>query len=232
MRYSIKTKPWIITISVGIIVFVYFLLIWLLLGEINLLDKMYLVPNGGQLWHGIITNDNIPNLINKYGMYANLTGIEDWIGKDTSITSNTTIFNNFLLIYLFAGILLSIIYPLIFKLLRIGNHDIIPFSLTGSVICFIFIITGLIPMWNTSDFWRELVRILISCVCGLIVFFISNPIVNHFFVTSDNGQMIANELKSEKKQADKYNNDLRIMIDNYHKDNDKDYVDLDDVDKK
>lgn len=238
MRYSQKTRPWIITVSVGVLVLLYFLIIWLLVGEINLCDKFYIVPVNGELWHGKISNDNIDWLWNSFSKWINVTK-QDLIdyAKDhpddvASLHASVAVFNPIVLVYIFGGIGIAIIYPFIFKWLKIGNYDILPFSITTAIVCLIFFVTALIPAWvNVNDFWRELLRLAISVFCGFICFFFINWIVNKIYITNNNAQLLANELKVEKKASDVYNNDLRKMVDDYRQ-QDHDYVDLDDLSKK
>ncbi len=234
-----RTKPWVTTVSIGVIVLLYFLIVWLLVGEIDLLNKDYIVPVNGTLWSGKVTNDNAQWLWDKYHNikswgFADFDSFKnECVGNKYKIIAFEQWFNPNVLIYVFIGIALSIIYPLFFKLFKWGNYDIIPLSLTTSIVCTVFFLTALIPYWGESnEFWRELLRMVIACACGLISFFITNSIVNKFFITTRNAQTLANELKSEKKAADVYNNDLNNLVDNYRKENDKEYIDLDDINKK
>lgn len=239
MNYSTRTKPWVTTISIGVIILLYFLIVWLLVGEIDLLNKDYVVSVNGTLWSGKVTESNAQWLWDKYhnikswGFVDFDTFKEQCVGNKYRIVAFDLWFDPIVLIYIFVGIGISIIYPLIFKLFKWGNYDMIPMSLTASIVCSVFFVSALIPYWGESnEFWREALRMLIACVSGLITFFITNAIVNKFFINTRNAQSLANELKSEKKANDVYNKDLSNLIDNYRKENDKEYIDLDDIDKK
>ncbi len=239
MSYSTRTKPWVTTLSIGVIVLLYFLIVWLLVGEIDLLNKDYIVPVNGTLWSGKVTQDNVQWLWDKYhsikswGFVDFETFKEECIGNKYKIVAYDQWFNPVILAYIFGGIILSIVYPLLFKAFKWGNIDMISLSLTTSVVCSVFFISALIPYWGeANEFWREALRLAIACVSGLILFFISNFIINKFFITTKNAQVLANELKLEKKASDFYNKDLSNLIDNYHKENDKEYIDLDDINKK
>ena len=244
MHYSRKTRPWVITVSILLIVLLYYLIIWLLIGEIDFLDKDYIVPANGILWSGSVTESNYVWVWEKYHTIKgwdqeNCSTPSDfwvwWQNQDMDklkIIALNSWFDPIILWYVFGGIILSLIYPFIFKLFRWGNFDMIPFTLTISIVCSIFFVTALIPYWGESnEFWREGLRMIIACICGLISFLIVNRIVNKFFITTKNAQILANELKSEKQAADVYNKELRKLIDNY-RENDKEYIDLDDINNK
>lgn len=244
MRLLNKTRPWVITLSVGVIVFLYFLISWLLVGELDLLNKDWIVGSNGILWDGKLTPSNIDWLWNKYEDVFNHYGntyqeLKEWAdkGMNLAVISPTMIFNPYILLILFGGLILAISYPFIFKLFKWGNYDIIPFSVTSALICFVFFISALIPHWGSTDdvkknlIWYDLVRLLLSAVVGLGSFFFINWIVNKFYITNENAQALANELKQNKKSADVYNNDLRDLVSIY-RENDKDYIELDDVTKK
>lgn len=230
MTIPVKTKPWIITVSVALIVLLYFVIIWLLVGEIDLMGNHYLIPIHQTVWSGELTNDNWLSLWNKYQWCLDCSQEEfkDFIGKTIVISTSHTYWNNMLLIYIFIGVAMSIVYPFFFRWFKIGNYDILPFSITTSLTCSIFILSALIPYWGSNnEFWREILRVGIFLVSAFIIFVFTNWLVNKFYITNETAHPLAYKLKEDKKSADYYNDDLKEMVKEYKKDHDKDYVDLD-----
>ena len=245
MAYSVKTKPWVITISVGVIVILFYLISWLLVGEIDLLGKHWIVGHNGILWDGKLTTNNIDWLWNKYQTALTYGGdtyndLVKWAaeGKSLTIISPNVVFNPYLLLIIFGGLILAIVYPLIFKLLKWGNYDILAFSITTAIVCITFFITALIPHWGaknnvkSNQVWYDLVRLLISALVGFGTFFFVNWTVNKFYITNDNALPLINELKASKQSADAYNKELKDLVDSYKESNDKEYIDLEDIKKK
>jgi hypothetical protein len=74
-----------------------------------------------------------------------LNEIEKNIGKNILIRNKLgNIFNPIILIYIFSGLFLSILLPIIFKKINIINYDTIPFTFSVSFSFSIYIFSGLI----------------------------------------------------------------------------------------
>jgi len=227
-----KTKTWWILVSVLVFVFVPFLILFLLCGEINLLDLNWIVAQNKSVWHGYVTDGNIEVLTRKYWMfydggwqplYQALLQAKN-AGQAISINSYKTFFNPVVLAPLFGLLAWSFAYPIIFNATKVSGLDILPFSFTGGFMCFTIIITGLIPVWsNVVVCW--IIRFIIAFVVGLSVFFATNAGTNKFLSTRNYGYDIVFGYKSLDKDTEKVKEELKTHIDIF-KNEDKTYIDL------
>ena len=151
--FQVRTKPWKITLLV-LFSFVVFLLIWLLLGDLNLLQQNYLIAVDAPVWKGTITSDNISSLADRYYSIAGYASASDFLpflnekmNKYCQILnkSGSSIFDPIILAWLFGGVGLTILLPIILRLCKQVNWDVLPFSMAMTFAGFVFIISGLIP---------------------------------------------------------------------------------------
>jgi len=230
-----KTKTWWTFVSVLVLVFIPFLVLWLLCGEINLLENNWLIARNASVWHGMVTVDKIPELVAKYGQFRpNLdTMLQDWLiqhpNQQASIDCAFTVFNPIMLAPLLGLLAWSVAYPIIFNGFKLSGLDVLPFSTGVGFICFITIISGLIPQWGQnllSIYW--IVRILISFVGGIIVFFISNRIINKWLSTRDYGFDLVFGFKEIDRQTANTKQQLKenVKIFKDNKEQDKSYVEV------
>ncbi len=204
MKHSVKTDQWKIVLFT-LIFFVGFLVIWILLGDLNMLHLEYVIPRNGVLWRGVITSENKLNLLVHYSKYGlTLNEIEKNIGKNILIRNKLgNIFNPIILIYIFSGLFLSILLPIIFKKINIINYDTIPFTFSVSFSFSIYIFSGLIGYWDKDMSWLYLLRLLILMISAFISFFLMNKLVTIIFLK--NGSIIGyvNELENEISLSNK-----------------------------
>ncbi|MBP5256979.1 MAG: hypothetical protein J6Y96_01340 [Mycoplasma sp.] len=223
--FSIKTKPWKITLLV-VLTIIIFLIILILIGELDLLDVDYIVAKNGVLWSGKVTYNNIDWLVSKYEKYG-VTTLELNKRLDTNIIIHNTLgafANPLLFIYLFSGLVLCILITFILRLFKLVWWDVLPFNLSTGVASFIFIISALIDYWNENESWWYLLRMFIFIISLVISFFVCNFIVKHLVKNSTYITQYINDLKSEKQAADKINKQSNQILDTYKKQKDKNAI--------
>ena len=174
---SHKTKTWWMFLSVLILVFVPFLIVWLLNGEFNLLNSDWLVAKNASVWHGVVTSDNINSLVDRYVKFWQnqdpidmLAKLRDVInGNPISINNNVqTFFDPVILAPILCLLGWSFLYPIIFNATKLSGLDVLPFSFGVGSFMTILILTGLMDHWSPSLmalYW--IVRILIAFEIGL-----------------------------------------------------------------
>ena len=143
--FQVRTKPWKITLLV-LFAFVLFLLIWLLIGDINLLQQSYIVPVDGVVWKGTLTESNIQTITQQYYVYANYPtaadfetflrtnehkGIIGWLNQSLQIrnATNHLFFDPIILAWMFGALAATILLPIILRLTKQVNWDVLPFTL-------------------------------------------------------------------------------------------------------
>lgn len=238
-NYSYRTRPYKTTIYV-VIALIVFLLIWLLIGDMNLLNVEYLIPENGIFWTGKVTDANIPSLIAHYGAYYEPgvleTILQNFKDKTVEIHNMTghCIFNINTVYWWLGGIGFCCLLPLIGKFCKFNNWDTYPFVLAMVMGGLIFNISGLIYYWSNSALWY-LLRIFIFIVSLVIFFIMFNWIFGIIFKKSNYQGQYINELMSSKKLEDKINKYGNDVVNAYLKDKkDKEitYVETDREDKK
>jgi len=230
-----KTKTWWIFVSVLVFVFITFLIVLLLCGEVNLLDLNWIIAKNKSVWHGYVTNENIDALVNKYWIFydggkdalrAALEGARA-SGNAISINSYKMFFNAWVLLPLFGLLVWSFVYPIIFNATKVSGLDVLPFSFTLGMIMFTIIITGLIPVWGHITLcW--IVRIVIASVIGLVTFFVTNHFVNKFLATRSYSYDLVLGYKSQEKETAGPKAELKTHLDEFKNEKGKDitYVDV------
>lgn len=228
-----KTKTWWMFLSVLILVFVPFLIVWLLCGEFNLIHHDWMIAKNASVWHGYVTDKNINDLINTYskfhdGLEADLNQFLN-SGKMGSIDSDTTFFNPVVLAPLLGLLVWSIVWPMIFNATKVSGLDVLPFSTAVGFFMFCLIISGLIPQWGQkllAVYW--LLRIFITAVVTFIIFLVSNYLTNKFLAA----RPYAADIYFGYKVVDKANatakQQLKDNLDTYkkQKDQDESYVEV------
>lgn len=233
-----KTKTWWMFLSVLVLVFIPFLIVWLLSGEFNLLDNDWLIAKGTSVWHGTVTNDNIDYLANKYYIYFSSNGVEalktellNWVGKSASIDTYKAFFEPIILVPLLGLLVWSFAWPIIFNATKVSGLDVLPFSFGIGTFMIVLIITGLMNQWGQdlmAVYW--LVRIVIAVACTLVIFFLSNYCVNKFLAS----RPYAMDIYFGYKKIDEANayakQQLKQNIDEFkkQKDSEESYVEIKD----
>lgn len=210
-----KTKPLWVFLSILVLIVIPFIIIWLLLGEFNLLNQNNVVAINQTLWQGKVTNENIQSLL-IYEPFVKIAEtktfkmmLNEWLNKNMQIIANYAHFNQMMLIPLFALITIGFVYPFILKLFHLFAYDILPFSITFSLGFGVLFVSGLWPHFLQSEmslvYW--LLRIIVFLVSMTIVFLISNFIINKILSYSTNSVAIAlnyfNQTKTNNKPSGK-----------------------------
>lgn len=236
IKFSYRTKPYKTTIYV-LISFVVFLLIWLLVGDMNLLNVEWLIPKNGLFWTGKVTDTNIDWLINHYKVFDPDISSELHIGTNVQLTNKTgnIIFNVNILFCWLGGLIFCGLLPLFGRLIKFNNWDVYPFVLSMSLSGIIFCITGLIDYWVKQAAWWYLLRLFIFVISLVIFFLFFNWIFGFIFKKAKYQGEYISELMITKKMEDKINKSGSEVIDTYLKDKKEKeitYVEVDDKDKK
>lgn len=229
-----KTKTWWIFLFVLLFIVIPFTIVWLLVGEFNVLKKNWLIAMNASVWHGIVQQDNIDFLANKYqifyqgGQETLKNQLINCIGKNISIDSAYCFFNNLLLLILGGLILLVIFLPILFNKLKINGIDVLPFSCLFGFLMTSIILTGLIPYWSRnmiSLYW--VVRILIALSIAIIIFLITNTITNKWIANSNYAMSFLFGYKKQYELNKITKQQLQKTISFYKKQNDdKSYIDI------
>ena len=232
-----KTKTWWIFLFVSLFVIIPFIIVWLLIGEFNLLEKNWFIAKNASVWHGIVKQENIDFLAKKYQIFY-LGGFEtlriqlaQYIDKSVNINSAFCFFNNLILLVFGGLIFTSIFFPILFNKLKINGIDVLPFSCSFAFLMTSIVLTGLIPNWNQNIialYW--IIRILISLVIATILFLITNSITNKCLIHSTNAISFLFGYKKQHELDQQTNQLLQKTIDIYKKqNNDKTYIDVESI---
>jgi len=216
-------------------VFITFLIVLLLCGEVNLLDLNWIIAKNKSVWHGLITDSNIDVISHKYGIFyeGGETELHNMLlkylntGNGVSINSYKMFFNPIVLAPLFGLLVWSFVYPIIFNATKVSGLDVLPFSFTLGMIMFTIIVTGLIPVWgHVTLCW--IVRIVIASVIGLLTFFVTNYFVNKFLATRSYSYDLVLGYKTQEKETAGTKAELKTHLDEFKNEKGKDitYVDL------
>ncbi|MDR1991773.1 MAG: hypothetical protein LBP70_03545 [Mycoplasmataceae bacterium] len=240
------TKPIVISLFC-LTVLITFLLIWLLLGDINILNQQWLIPYKGVMWSGKITENNYQSIFEIYQhdiQYWGLHPIGDapqWDIKDAHdfllyseddyFQSGMTILSSNLKltwqISLIIGVVLLafISLPLFFKIFGWMNIDVLTFVITIALGCIAFIYSGLIPhTFGTSWIW--IIRVVIMLAAAAITFLLVNKFINFLMLKSGIGDQSINELVNRERERIESSNTLKDLKEQYKKGDDLTYVDL------
>ncbi|XQP55096.1 MAG: hypothetical protein ACOQNV_03105 [Mycoplasmoidaceae bacterium] len=186
---SHKTKTWWMFLSVLVLVFVPFLIVWLLSGEFNLLNNDWLIAKNTSVWHGVIQANQIQHLVERYSKYTTWdlqSFLSSHVGESWSIDSSFTFFNPLILAPLLCLLAWSFAYPIIFNATKVSGIDVLPFSFGIGSFMIILILTGLMDQWGQNllpVYW--IVRTLIALVGMATVFILSNYFVNQYIANSN-----------------------------------------------
>lgn len=180
-------------LSVLILVFVPFLIVWLLNGEFNLLNSDWLIAKNASVWHGQVTPDKISDLAQRYYPYFSENGgvealraeLNRWVGQNASINAYRAFFNPVILAPLICLLAWSFLYPIIFNATKLSGLDVLPFSFGIGSFMTILILTGLMDQWGQNlmaVYW--IVRIIIALIGMVTVFIMSNYFINQYIANS------------------------------------------------
>lgn len=226
-----KTKTWWMFLSVLVLVFIPFLIVWLLCGEFNLLNCDWLIAKNASVWHGTITAEtDIANLVEKLIKFWNPTlgdmasKLRDAIGGNPiSIDSYRAFFDPVILAPLFGLLAWAITYPMLFNVTKVSGLDVLPFSVSVGAFMFILIITGLMDQWGQSMmavYW--LVRIFITAICTFIVFIVANFFTNKYLANRPYAADIYFGYKTIDKANALAKQQLKENVDTFKKQKDQD----------
>lgn len=232
-----KTKTWWMFLSVLVLVFVPFLIVWLLSGEFNLLNNDWLIAKGTSVWHGHVTDGNIEELAHRYAKFCEggesvlFVKLQEYLGsgKQGSIDAYKTFFEPIILAPLLGLLVWSFIYPIIFNATKISGLDVLPFSFGIGTFMIVLIISGLMNQWGQelmAVYW--LARIAIAAVCTFIVFLLTNLCVNKFLSTRSYAMDIYFGYKKLDEQNAMVKQQLKQNIDEFKKqrDSEESYVEI------
>ena len=233
--------------------FVLFLLIWILIGDINLLQQNYIIPIDGAVWKGTVTASNIPTLAEKYYALAGYTDASGLVAELTEELSKHTsgefygqilnktgscVFDPIILAWMFGALAATILLPVILRLTKQVNWDVLPFTLAMSFAGFIFIITGLIPQTvfqGDNIAWLWLIRLVILFATFAVFFFSINAIVVSIMARSKYASQYINQLHADKLADDIAKQQSKEVVDAYIKQRDDNaitYIDVEEEVKK
>lgn len=249
LKFEAKTRAWKITLCV-VIVFILFLVLWLLIGDVDLLDKDYIVPKNGILWSGTVTDANVNWLAERYWSFQKdttyeqfLAQLQDEMHKKISINAlNGIVFNPIIIYWMLGATALGAVLPVIGRLCKFNNWDQAPYVYAMIFACWIFIVpSALIPYFGYKSDWLPsmwwLVRILIMIVAAVAGFFVFNLIFKNVMAHSKYSSQYINELKSTKQSEDIARKDSQMVVDSYIEQRNKEDItyiekDLDEPKKK
>lgn len=234
---SHKTKTWWMFLSVLVLVFIPFLIVWLLSGEFNLLNNDWLIAKNTSVWHGVVEQSKIDYLANTYGKFY-FGGVEALklklteaatAGGQWSIDSSFTFFNPVILAPLLCLLAWSFAYPIIFNATKVSGIDVLPFSFGIGSFMTILILTGLMDQWGQNlmaVYW--IVRILIAIVGMATIFILSNYFVNQYIANSNYAADFYFGYKTIDKENALAKEELKENLDIFkkHKDEDESYVEV------
>lgn len=231
VQSSHKTKTWWMFLSVLVLVFVPFLIVWLLCGEFNLLHNDWMIAQGASVWHGTITadtdlNDLVKNFIKFWdpSLGDMLEKLKSVIGGNPiSIDSYRTFFDPIVLAPLLCLLGFGVGYPLILNAFKVSGLDILPFSISFSIFMFTLILSGLIPQWGQNlmaVYW--LVRIVIAAAATFLIFILTNYITNKFIASRPYAGDMYFGYKAAEKQNAMAKQQLKENVDEYKKQKDQD----------
>lgn len=169
------------TISTIIFVLLY-IIVWLLVGELDLLNvKWFITPyqsnvDGQWVQRKIVFNPNIIYIC------LGIIGI--------------SIIYFCLLKFLFHKI----------------NWDCLPFIVLGNVIGLTLIFTGFIPYNSNNQMWIVIARFVIIIVVSLIGFFISNAICSKILLRSNDSAQVYEEIKDEYKELSRIKKENEMFL--------------------
>ncbi len=235
---SHKTKSWWTFLSVLVLVFVPFLIVWLLCGEFNLLGNDWFIVKGASVWHGTLSADRINELAREYakfhfgGQEGLLKELQSWpVGSSVSIDSFKTFFNGLIMIPLIALFIWSIAYPIILNATKVSGIDVIPFSVGFASFMLITIITGLIPQTNfhgnmVTVYW--ILRIVIGFFAAVGMFILANYFTNKYIASRPYAADIYFGYKTQDKENALAKEQLKENLDVFkkHKDQDESFIEI------
>lgn len=235
---SHKTKSWWMFLSVLVLVFVPFLIVWLLSGEFNILGNDWLIAKGASVWHGQVNAERINELAEQYHMYFSDGGptalaneLNKWIGQNASIDAFRAFFNPIILAPLFGLLVWSFAYPIIFNATKVSGIDVLPFSFGFGSFMIIFILSGLIPQTSFHGnmitlYW--ITRIAIAGISTIIIFILANYFTNKYIANRPYAADIYFGYKTQEQENAFAKEQLKENLDVFkkHKDQDESFVEV------
>lgn len=159
-------------------------IVWLLVGEINLVHTNWLVAEFGKKW-GMLANGN-------EGFGVNLQSVmvswQPFVIAISILVANTLIFIT------------------LYKL-QLINLNFYPFLLATWAILFAVIVSGLLypnPENIAGEIWKIVIRLIIVVLSFPLVFFVSNWLLMHFLVRHPVGLKVADEILQQEIKSAEY----------------------------
>lgn len=228
-----KTKTWWIFFVSFFFVLVPLLILWILYGEFNLLKNYWLVAKNSNVWHGIVSQNKIEQIANQYGKFykggvnALKIELENWIGKNVIIKSNSTFFKPIILAPIFGLIIWSFCLPFIFYLLKISWLDLLPFSTaTSNLICFL-ILSGLIPHFSSNwifAYW--IIRLIICFIITSFLFILITNLTNKYLLKKDYAIDILFSYKKQNETKNITKKNLKNSLEIFKNNKDESFVEI------
>lgn len=240
------TKTHVTLLFCGVVILC-FILIWLLLGDMNLLHLQWLIPYHGKEWSGKVTLENYDNLFGTYQSEIKywashptdshipetkivssdgfLNYANQWFPDGMTILSISAKFNSLILIPIIVLVVLSATIPLVLRIFRIMEIDIYIFIIPIVFSSVVFIFCGFIPSVNNNG-WLLILRVVIFLVILIITFFISNKIINTVIGNSSLVEQAIIDIASQERERNQAQQTLRELKEEYRKQDDVTYVDI------
>ncbi|MDR2823192.1 MAG: hypothetical protein LBV37_01510 [Mycoplasmataceae bacterium] len=227
------TKNWI-TVLYVFLVFIMFILIYVLVGEPNVLSTNWLVANKGIAWHGKVSNINVANWI--YSTYHNQPNFSKYTDGDAIwdefkgqtinvINEKGILFNPLILTVLLPVLVLANVVPFMLRLFKVMGLDVMPFSAACAISMFLFIISGLIP-GDINVAWRWVVRLLILLLSLFLSFILFNYLLNVYFLKQPYAYELIAQMKQDALNKKDVRDSLKTLTEEYKKHDNVEYIDV------
>ncbi|MDR3163489.1 MAG: hypothetical protein LBT77_00195 [Mycoplasmataceae bacterium] len=231
-RYQQITKPIIITF-VLLFLLLLFIAVWVLLGEFDVLNLNWLVPHNGILWRGKLTSEALAiKLFDRYHYlpefgYNNAQAF--WQAQQNQniqiINTLSLIFNPWLIVPIVSLVIMAVVLPLLLKLCKWAELDVIPFALSLAMGFSVLIISAAIPKWNDVDVWIIRIAILLSTL--LISFVLTNFLLNSFWLKQVYAPAVVKQMQQRDQDISSYRQTLQDLKEQYRQQDKIDSVEVD-----
>ncbi|MDR0739386.1 MAG: hypothetical protein LBF00_00655 [Mycoplasmataceae bacterium] len=218
-----------------------FILVWLLLADMNLLQLQWLIPYNGKEWSGNITQSNYHNVFTTYQKdilyWSNKNG---WNVTDAqsfynfantqypnglTILSSELKFNAWILLPIIIIAFISFVIPLILHLFKLMYIDTYIFSIPITLAAITYIFCGLIPSVNNNG-WLIFARIVIFFAVLIILFIVCNRVINTIIGYSASNEQMIIDITSQERERSQSRATLQKLKDEYKKQDDLTHIDI------
>ncbi|AIV03663.1 hypothetical protein MGM1_2900 [Candidatus Malacoplasma girerdii] len=227
-QFEYKTRPWKITIC-GVFILIVFILLTVLIGDINLLGLEYIIPKNGLMWHGLITEQNRNSIYEHYKIYG-VTIEQLELNKQNYIWNVTGnyLFKSEVLAFILPISFGLMLLPLLGRILKFNNIDTLPltYGLTIGLIFWIFVPLFL-PYFRNYDIWWWILRLTLTVIVIFIFWFIINYIIRVIMIKTNQTTGYINDHKLEQIRIKPIKEKSQKIFDDYQKEKDnldKNYI--------